>query len=172
MTEQALQLGKEAQELRNSGDSKGAMVLVEQLIPLIDKSQPFFVGQIYGFYANLHNDLNDLDESVLWYNKSKDVYDQGGFKSKVNHVNRHIAEIETKRGNTKEARDLYEKVLVDYRSDKTHAGELANTLRGYALLIEATEGKDSAKIHWQETRNLYDSLGIKEGVEECDKHIN
>jgi tetratricopeptide (TPR) repeat protein len=71
-----------------------------------------------------------------------------------------------------EARPLYEEALEIYRSSlDTKLLDLANTVRPYALLNEAIGNLEAARQHWQEAHNLYASLRLDAGVEECGKHL-
>lgn len=173
MTEKALKLGAKAQELRNKGKFSEAKKLVTQIITLVDKENYFILGQLYAFYAQLERDLKNLDSALTWYVKAMKTYKSGGFSPKEIHVLRHIAEIETQNGNTKKAQVNYIKVLNFYKSnEKTPLGELANTQRGYALLLEKIGDAEKAKKYWIKTRNLYKELDIIEGINECENHIS
>ena len=57
-----------------------------------------------------------------------------------------------------------------YRGDpETEPLNLANALRGYALLKQALGDVEATRASFKEARELYAELGIDAGVEECDR---
>ncbi len=88
------------------------------------------------------------------------------------HDIRHIADMFLQESQLAEAQPLYEEALELYRSNlNTKLLDLANTVRPYALLHEKLGNHETAKEHWQEARNLYASLRLEAGVNECDNHL-
>jgi hypothetical protein len=49
---------------------------------------------------------------------------------------------------------------------------LANAIRGFALLKEATGALRDARMLWEEARSLYAEAGVKEGVDECSTRLS
>ena len=100
-----------------------------------------------------------------------------GFRQKDNrlayaHTIRHIADMYLDEQQYAAAQPLYEEALEIYRSDlNTKLLDLANAVRPYALLNEAMGNGAVARQLWQEARNLYASLRIEAGVEECDARL-
>jgi tetratricopeptide (TPR) repeat protein len=67
----------------------------------------------------------------------------------------------------------YLQVIQIYRSVANfHEMDLANALRGYALLLEKKNKSKEAVIAWKEARGLYDKYKIAEGVQEADQHFS
>jgi hypothetical protein len=88
------------------------------------------------------------------------------------HTIRHLADILRERGCVEEARPLYEEVLGTYRRHhRSPPLDLANAIRGFALLQGAAGKTEAATLLWQEARSLYESLAVKPGVEESDAEI-
>jgi hypothetical protein len=50
--------------------------------------------------------------------------------------------------------------------------DLANTLRGLALVNESTGNMDQSKKLWNEARKLYADCNVEAGVSECDKKLS
>ena len=48
---------------------------------------------------------------------------------------------------------------------------IANTKRLIALALEGANRLGEARIHWNDAREIYKSCGIREGVAECDNHL-
>jgi len=89
------------------------------------------------------------------------------------HSIRHIADMYLEESNHSAAGPLYEEALVLYRNSlETRLLDLANTVRPSALLHEQLGNIETARTLWQEARNLYASLRIEAGMQECDRHIS
>jgi len=59
----------------------------------------------------------------------------------------------------------------DRQDASTDRLDLANTLRGYALLQERLGNYGAAGAMWHEARNLYASLDVHAGVDEGEKRL-
>jgi len=69
-----------------------------------------------------------------------------------------------------EAEQAYNEALEIYRnSPETPQLDLANTLRGFALLKDG-DGEE-ALLLWQEASYLYAASGVDAGVSECELQI-
>lgn len=89
------------------------------------------------------------------------------------HALRHIADMYQDEQDYDRARPLYDEVLENYRGNlNTKVLDLANAVRPYALLLEATGELVRAKDLWQEARTLYAAVRVDAGVKECDQHLS
>jgi len=114
----------------------------------------------------------DLDTARARYAEAAGIHQSANDKLAYAHTIRHIADMYRIEAKYAEAQPLYEEALEIYRSSlDTKLLDLANTVRPYAQLNEATGNLEVARQYWQEARNLYASLRIEVGVEECDKHL-
>ena len=67
----------------------------------------------------------------------------------------------------------YKESLGIYRKERgASPGDLANAIRGFAVIKDAVGAKEEAMVLWEEARGLYKTLGIEEGVKECDSHLS
>lgn len=115
---------------------------------------------------------SNLSLAREYYAEAAKIYREQNDVLAYAHTIRHIADIYRIEAKYAEAQPLYEEALEIYRSNlDTKLLDLANTVRPYAQLNEATGNLETARQYWQEARNLYSSLRIEAGVEECDKHI-
>jgi hypothetical protein len=74
---------------------------------------------------------------------------------------------------TAESKTSYEEALAIYRAEPdTPTLELANAIRGYALLLTEGGEKTPAISLWHEAKDLYSAAQIQAGKEECEAHIN
>jgi hypothetical protein len=66
----------------------------------------------------------------------------------------------------------YQEALKIYRSHgQTPPHDLANAIRGYALLKANTGDSVEAKKLWQEAKDLYAHVGVQAGVTEAGRQI-
>jgi tetratricopeptide (TPR) repeat protein len=115
---------------------------------------------------------NRLEDARRLYNEAARLFLADKDSLTYAHAIRHVADMYLDESNYSAARPLYEEALQPYRSNlNTRLLDLANTVRPYALLHEMTGDMTSARPLWQEARNLYASLRIEAGMEECDRHI-
>jgi tetratricopeptide (TPR) repeat protein len=113
-----------------------------------------------------------LDAARAYYAEAAEIYYAGKDHLSYAHTIRHIADMFRTEAKHEEAKQIYEEALETYRSNlDTKLLDLANTVRPYAQLNEAIGNTETAREYWQEARNLYASLRIEPGVEECDKHL-
>ena len=113
-----------------------------------------------------------LEEARRLYSKAAKLYLSELNPLAYAHTIRHIADMYLDESNYSAAIPLYEEALELYRSNlDTRLLDLANAVRPYALLQEATGNKDAARPLWREARDLYASLRIKAGVQECEGHL-
>ncbi|WP_058187410.1 tetratricopeptide repeat protein [Terracidiphilus gabretensis] len=114
----------------------------------------------------------DLDAARAYYAEAAEAFRKEDNRLAYAHAIRHIADMFLDEARHAEAGPLYEEALEIYRSSlDTKLLDLANTVRPYALLNETIGNVDLAREHWQEARNLYASLHLDIGVDECGKHL-
>ena len=66
----------------------------------------------------------------------------------------------------------YNEALALYRGDdQTTPLELANAIRGLAILKDDAGQSESARSLWTEARDLYEAVNVKEGVAECSLRL-
>jgi tetratricopeptide (TPR) repeat protein len=113
------------------------------------------------------------------YGHAAEMYREQGDVLAYAHTIRHVADIWMQEGKTRQegnavdAKPLYEEALEIYRSNlDTKLLDLANTVRPCALVQEALGNTDFAMALWEEARNLYGSLRIEAGVEECGARLS
>ena len=87
---------------------------------------------------------------------------------KYAHTIRHLGDVHAERQQWPDAERCFVEALNVYRSHPSpDALDLANAIRPYALLMTTTGRREEARALWVEAGELYESLGIAAGVEEC-----
>jgi tetratricopeptide (TPR) repeat protein len=114
-----------------------------------------------------HNDaaLRHYEEAVTLYRTEKDPL-------KLAHTIRHVADIHRHEGNQRLAEGCYENALGIYRQQpETPPLDLANALRGSALLKESLGEIEQARAQWQEAGKLYAEVCVEAGVAESKRRM-
>jgi tetratricopeptide (TPR) repeat protein len=117
-------------------------------------------------------DIGNLAAARLHYAGAATLYREIGPPERLAYAIRHEADILREEYQPAEAEPLYLEAATIYRKQGEKAAlDLANTLRGLALLTESSAKPDNAKPLWQEARQLYAKCSVKAGVAECDQKI-
>jgi tetratricopeptide (TPR) repeat protein len=114
----------------------------------------------------------NLQLALEFYQSAADALRPLNQPLRLAHTIRHVADIQWHLHLFEPARANYAEALALYRAN-TDTGELdlANTLRGYALLSQDIGDMPSAQAMWSEARDLYAAVDVRAGVEEADRRI-
>lgn len=113
-----------------------------------------------------------LTEAARCYSDAAKVYRQANDEPRLAHALRHVGDIELEQGRLAEAEPNYRVALAIYRSlPQAVPLDLANCLRGCALLQEALACPEAAAKLWREAGALYQSVGVEAGVAESKVRI-
>jgi tetratricopeptide (TPR) repeat protein len=122
--------------------------------------------------GQIERDGNDIGASLKHYQLAVELYRKENAPLALAHTIRHVADILLDAGNLETAQRHYEEALAIYCAhEETPPLDLANALRGYALLMEKSHKAEEAAMLWRQTKALYEQLGIEAGVTECRSHI-
>lgn len=100
------------------------------------------------------------------------LYRAEGDPLPIAHTVRHVADILREAGRHKLAEPCYYESLKLYRGEAATAPlDLANAIRGFALLKSNTGEAEAAKALWEEARALYAAVGVEAGVAESDRRL-
>ena len=121
--------------------------------------------------AYVERNLRDQESSQEHYRQAGEIYRSLGNPLKRNTI-RHAADLLREQKRLDEAEVLYVESLEIYRRQKdTPPLDLANAIRGFALLKEDVGDRKEALSLWREARDLYELTGIPAGVSESDRRI-
>lgn len=123
--------------------------------------------------GQIERDLRDTEAAIQHYREAVEIYRRGPDRLRLAHTIRHLADIYRGHGALDLARPLYEEALSIYRNDPgTPPLDLANAIRGFALLQGNARESEAAKTLWQEARILYASMNVQAGVQESETQIS
>lgn len=122
--------------------------------------------------GQIERDLVNNRAALQHYGEAVGIYRSGADPLRLAHTIRHLGDIFRHEQSLQEGRQCYEEALKIYREHaETTPLDLANAIRGFALLRGAAGESDEAKSLWQEARGLYESVDVQAGVQESDAQI-
>ena len=122
--------------------------------------------------GQIERDLNHTDVALRHYREAVDILRTSPHQLRFAHAIRHLADILRENGSPEDAVHCYVEALNVYREHaETPPLDLANTLRGFALLKGDVGDKEEAKSLWQEARSLYHLVNVQAGVKESERQI-
>jgi len=122
--------------------------------------------------AKIDRDLGFVEDSRVHYAMAAEIIRTLDHPLVLAHTLRHEADILREQQKFDEAETIYGEVLTLYRANSEHRLlDLANALRGYALLKAAVGNNSESTMLWQEAGALYETLGVEAGVAESRENL-
>lgn len=131
------------------------------------------LAQAYAGLGQIERDLHNGLSARGHYEESVAILRGLDRPLKLAHTVRHLGDILREQGEHALAEPFYVEALEIYRrDDETAPLDLANTVRGYALLKAATGETREALLLWREARDLYAHCSLPVGVAESERQIS
>jgi tetratricopeptide (TPR) repeat protein len=122
--------------------------------------------------GRLERDLLHYDSARENYEGAAEIYRAQADALKLTHTIRHVGDILRNAGRGSLAEPYHKEALDIYRRDeRTLPMDLANVIRGLALLKADAGAVEESRALWSEARDLHSAVGVKEGVAECDRQL-
>jgi tetratricopeptide (TPR) repeat protein len=123
--------------------------------------------------GQLERDRKNIGAALKHYQIAVELLRKQDDPLALAHTIRHVADILRGEGNLEPAQRHYEEALAIYYDahETTPPLDLANALRGYALLMEQCGKNEEATMLWRQAHALYDQLEIGAGVTESQSHL-
>ena len=120
--------------------------------------------------GQIERDLGNLDAALKHYEEAVLIYRTQGDPLRLAHTIRHAGDILRNQRQLDLAAPCYIEALALYRGNSaTPPLELANAIRGYALLKGDTGDTEEAGRLWREAGSLYEAVGVEAGVDEAKR---
>jgi tetratricopeptide (TPR) repeat protein len=117
--------------------------------------------------------IGNLEAARHHYAGAAVLYRQIGPPERLAYAIRHEADILREACLPAEAEPLYLEAEGIYRQQGEVATlDLANTLRGLALVNESLHRPDASRLLFEEARELYTKCNVEAGVAECNKKLS
>ena len=162
----------EAWDKRRVQKYEEALQLTEEAQNLCEEGNFDFLGRIFHIYMQVERDQSNMTEALEYCKQSLEYYTKAGNKPGIAHSTRHMADLQQDLGLNAEAEQNYRKSINLYKNNpQTNEADLANTLRGMALVLEKNGNIKEAAATWKQAKELYVSCSIKQGVKEAEAKI-
>jgi tetratricopeptide (TPR) repeat protein len=134
--------------------------------------EPAFRAEAHIAIGKVERDLQHSDTAEVHYRKGAEILRGLDVPLKLAHTIRHVGDILLDQSKLDQAERCYREALEIYRRNpETPPLDLANTLRGFALLKGATGHGTEAMGLWQEAGTLYRQVGVDAGISESEIQI-
>ncbi|MGA7685870.1 MAG: tetratricopeptide repeat protein [Terriglobales bacterium] len=173
MPENVENLVTNALQARREGRSHDAR---RDLIAAVDLCRqapaPADLARALADLGQIERDLGRLDAALKHYEEAAAIYRAQNNLPRLAHTIRHIGDIHRSAGHPALAEPCYEEALILYRNDKqTTPLDLANAIRGFAILKSDAGDSPKAIALWTEARDLYRVAAVNEGVAESSRRL-
>ena len=122
--------------------------------------------------GQMERDLGHSDEACRLYEEAVAIYRGEGGALRLAHTVRHLGDIYREEGDAERASPCYEEALAIYRGHaETPKLDMANAIRGFALLKSNHGEAQKAKLLWREARDLYAAVRVEAGVAESARWL-
>jgi tetratricopeptide (TPR) repeat protein len=172
MAEKASDLIQRAQQARREnrlGDAKRDLV---EAVKLCRAGSPAELAKALTGLGQIESDLHNSDAALGHYEEAVAIYRVEGDALTLAHTIRHVADIQRRERRYELAAVSYAEALGLYRE---HPGvlqlDLANALRGFALLKDEIGNVKERQALWQEARELYAAVDVEAGVAESTRRL-
>jgi tetratricopeptide (TPR) repeat protein len=146
--------------------------LVDAVSAARAENDPLSLARALIDLGRLERGKHRLDAARRSYEEAAAVYRRVNEALRLAHTVRHVGDILQDAGHLKPAEPRYVEALRIYRAHAdTPPLDLANAIRGYALLQGEFGRKKEAIALWREARGLYAAVSVQAGVEDCDRQI-
>ena len=159
---------------RREGDLLRAREYLTEAIALL-KQQDHHHALVtaLGRLGHVEMDAKNWDAAQTCYEAAIEQCQLQGDVAGQAHKTRHLGDVFRHRNQPDQAASCYEAALALYRSlASPPILDLANAIRMVALSQEHQQNLGVARKSWQEAHALYAQLGLQEGMEEADQHLD
>ena len=165
-----LQQAAQARREHRSADAKRD--LTEAVEALRAGGTQFELAGALKALGQIERDLQHSDVALKHYQEAVALYRTLDEPLHLAHTVRHVGDILLVEGHHAQAEPCYQEALSIYRGNaKTVPLDLANTIRGLAMLKQETRNIDEAKALWEEARDLYAAVKVEAGVAESNRRL-
>ena len=172
MQSEISELLRKAWQKRGEDKHDEVRVLLRKVLELCEEEDYDTLGRIYHIFMQLEYDQENLTEALELSSKSVSYYKKANNPDRIAHATRHMADLQRHLNLDSQSEDSYRYAIDIYREiAATRRGDLANALRGFALVLEKRGKVEAAIDTWGEVKALYQSLGLEEGVDEAIERL-
>jgi tetratricopeptide (TPR) repeat protein len=159
-------------EARRGGLTKEAKQFFSGAVELCNATDDALRARALTGLGQIERDLKNFPLALEHYLHAAKIYRSTSDPLRLAHTIRHVGDILRKHGGLEDAKPCYEEAVALYRQHSESSKlDVANALRGFALLSEDLGDITRAKSLWQDARHLYEAVHVQAGIEESDEHL-
>jgi tetratricopeptide (TPR) repeat protein len=163
--------GYKARRENQLAESRAAFIEAVRKAAL-EADRPLLAEALCGL-AQAERGIGNLEAAAHHYANAAILYRELEEREKLAYAVRHQADILRENEKFAEAEPLYREAEGIYRRlGESNTLDLANTLRGLALVSESAAKMEPSRVLWQEARELYSKSNVDAGVAECDSKLS
>jgi tetratricopeptide (TPR) repeat protein len=135
------------------------------------KEDPRLVAELHAELAYVERALHHDQSAETHYRLATEKFRAVGDPLRTAHNMRHLADVLRETGRPAEAAPFYAESIEFYRNNQDYPLQLANAIRGLALM-QSDLGEFSESLQsWAEAKVLYQMVGVNAGVVESQMRI-
>ena len=162
----------EAWRRRREENYEDARALLIKARGLCEEDDYNSLARIHHIYMQFDYDQGNLSNALELCHKSLAFYHKANNSDKIAHSTRHIADLQCHLGDDTSSESNYRTAISIYKDNPdTQAGDLANALRGFAILLEKRGKIQEAITAWEEAKELYQAGHVQCGVDEAGRKL-
>jgi tetratricopeptide (TPR) repeat protein len=160
--QELLEQGRQMRVQHRHAEAKA--IYAQALSQASEEAEPAQMVQALTRYGGIERDLGNIDSALQHYRQALELCRALDTPLTLAHTIRHVADILRESGQLDAAQPCYWEALAIYRTHpETGTLDLANTLRGLALLEANRNHREEAIALWQEAGSLYDRVWRQPG---------
>lgn len=177
MPEHWEKLLNDALQARREGRHQDAKRELGEAVDLCRNASPRTeLARALSALGQIERDLHNTEAALQHYQEAVAIYRTEAHSERnelrIAHTIRHVGDIHRSAGRSALAELCYDEALNLYRANQqTTPLDLANAIRGLAILKADTGDSPQAVSLWTEARDLYAVAGVKEGVAESNRRL-
>ena len=146
--------------------------LLRAVVMLRQQSSPLALGSALRELGEAERAIHGPDAGAAAYEEAVEILRQANAPLRLAHTVRHLGDIYRHAHGYDRARQCYDEALSLYRdSPDSRPLDVANALRGAALLHEKMGEFRQAQQLWEEARALYREVNVDVAVQEASQHL-
>jgi tetratricopeptide (TPR) repeat protein len=167
------ELLRQAQRARRENRPADAKRDLEQALEMARNSAPASdLARALAGLGQIERDLGNHAAALGLYQQAALIYRGEADPLRLAHTVRHVGDIRQDLRQFDLAEPYYREALDIYRAHpETPMLDLANAIRGLALLKSETGERVEARALWQEARDLYAAVNVEAGVKESTRRL-
>jgi tetratricopeptide (TPR) repeat protein len=165
-----IEQGRKARRERRFEEARS--LFVQALNACCTDDDPRLVAELHAELAYVERALHDVQAAETDYRQATEMFRTVRDPYRTAHNMRHLADILRETGRPSEAAPFYSESIEFFRKSGEYPLQLANALRGLALLQGELKDFSGSIQSWAEAKALYQMANVDAGVAESRKRID